>query len=150
MRNLAQEFAVVVVAVLLSACGQSSGDVGAGNDPTPSEIAADVSAPPQIEAARPAEIVSGTKVQVRTVANGPLQTLQLLPSKSAAEVEPMGAYIRDAGYFCNRVKSVRQLQEKGKPLDVFKIDCADGNTYQATLMNDNTYFKPWTGNLIGE
>ena len=62
----------------------------------------------------------------------------------------MAPFVRDAGFPCDRIIEVNQLQQQdGRNLDVFKIECSGGAAYQATIIGDKSYIKPWTGTILG-
>ena len=76
--------------------------------------------------------------------------LDLLPSPDPSQTAGMAAFIEEAGFKCDRVSDFHQLQQAdGKPLDIFKIDCANGQSFQATMINDKSFIKPWTGRIFG-
>lgn len=75
----------------------------------------------------------------------------LIPLGSSPEQIDQGApYIRQMGYACEHVTELSQLrQENGEDMDIFKVTCSGGETYQTTLLNGKNYTKPWTGRLLG-
>jgi hypothetical protein len=87
-------------------------------------------------------------IKVRTIAGGPEQTAYLVDRLGSTTVEKVEDAVREADYPCSSVKGFYQLQQKGELIDVYKIDCGEGS-YQLTAMNGETFFKPWSGNMIG-
>ena len=111
------------------------------SDPVP------LASPPP--ATDPIEHIQTQDLQVALVDGEQPKTIQLLPQKIGADIAPMANFIRDAGFSCDSANSIRQLQENGDALEIFKIDCIDGGSFQATILNEKTYIKPWTGKLLG-
>lgn len=77
------------------------------------------------------------------------QTAYLLPQPPDLDPAAMAKGLVESGFSCSSVREFHQLQLDDKPMDVFKIDCAEGS-YQATIINGSTRLKPWTGVMLGE
>ncbi|WP_447751904.1 hypothetical protein [Sphingopyxis fribergensis] len=121
-----------------------------GNEPT---IEGQSEATQSVTPEAPNETMQTTgleEIKIRTIAGEPEQAAFLLPSKEQSELVPMAEVVRESGFQCDKVNSARQLQQNDKPMDVFKIDCANGNSFQATIMNDQSFLKPWTGVILGK
>lgn len=82
-----------------------------------------------------------------TVSSGEISFAQMYFNKADLEDTALG--VRSAGYPCENVAQVDKVLENGMELPVFRIHCGNA-TYQGTVMNGKIYFKPWTGNLIGQ
>jgi hypothetical protein len=118
--------------------------------PPPAEKAAD-KAPPEkeavAEAAAPAPAPAGAD-EVEAVASGEAARMRLLPARPETSVAPWAGHIRRAGFACGSVASARQLQRPdGRTLEIYKIDCSSGGSYQGTIKRGRLYFRTWTGRL---
>lgn len=101
-------------------------------------------------AALPNEPESTTATITTVGPAGETVVLNLLPSGSTKVVSQLAQFIRESGYACSKTVNANQLQQQdGKSVDIFKVDCADGNSYQVTVFSGKSYIKPWTGNIIG-
>jgi hypothetical protein len=87
-------------------------------------------------------------ISIRTVAGGPKQQAFLVTPSRDVPFEQLAAAVRETGYRCVRVTAFNQLEQNGKVLEVYKIDCGK-RSYQVTIFNGNTHIKPWTGNILG-
>jgi hypothetical protein len=81
-------------------------------------------------------------------ATGDAASMRLLPARPADAVAPWAGHIRRAGFQCEGIGSARQLQRPdGKTLEIYKIDCTSGGTYQGTVKQGRLFFREWTGQL---
>lgn len=93
---------------------------------------------------------SPTGRQVRMTVSGHEVTLNLLPAVPDAIAAQMSPFIRDAGFACDEVIEANQLQQQdGQSMEMFKISCSGGLAYQATMIGEKSYIKPWTGEVFG-
>jgi type IV secretory pathway VirB10-like protein len=118
--------------------------------PPPAEKEAD-KAPPETEAvaeaAVPAPPPAGAD-EVEAVASGEAARMRLLPARPETSVAPWAGHIRRAGFACGSIASARQLQRPdGRALEIYKIDCSSGGSYQGTVKRGRLYFRTWTGRL---
>ena len=120
--------------------------------PAPAEKEAE-KAPPEkeavAEAAAPAPAPAGAGAdEVEAVASGEAARMRLLPARPETSVAPWAGHIRRAGFACGSIASARQLQRPdGRALEIYKIDCSSGGSYQGTVKRGRLYFRTWTGRL---
>ncbi|MFM7379011.1 MAG: hypothetical protein ACKO1O_12945 [Erythrobacter sp.] len=134
-------------AFLFVGCSGDSEDPEVTPYPSPT---AEALRPNDLNAVPSEEITQGDRVEVQIVDDAPAKILELLPQKEGFDISPMAEFVRGTGNECDEATSARQLAENGQPLDVFKIDCLNGNSFQATLLNGRSFIKPWTGRLLGQ
>jgi hypothetical protein len=90
-------------------------------------------------------------ISIQTMAGSPKEKAMLLPTKGGVDLAAIAQAIRGSELTCDEARSARQLQQNdGKVLDVFKVDCSDGHAYQITMMNGQTFYKRWSGVIIGD
>jgi hypothetical protein len=65
-------------------------------------------------------------------------------------VAKLAEQTRLSGFPCQASIGASQIVENGQQLPIFKIDCAEGQSYQLTILNDKPYIKPWTGDILGD
>ena len=56
------------------------------------------------------------------------------------------AYIRKAGFGCDRVGSIERVERSANPgFTYYRVQCGSGATYQATDKRGHLYFRRWAG-----
>jgi hypothetical protein len=129
MRLVAKFLILVLVAASLPSC-----------DPPASQNSAD--APQAIK--RPK-----TSIMIRTTAGGPKQEAFLVEPIRDIPFDQLADAVRETGRRCEEVTAFNQLEQNGRRMDVYKVDCGK-RSYQVTVLADSTHIKRWTGNVIGE
>ena len=115
----------IPVALLLGACSPSSSNEAAGNGPGG----------------------SGRPITIETIDGRPDRAF-LVPPDKMVRASDLAAAVRETGYPCDLVTEFSQLEQNGRALDVYKIDCPSGS-YQVTVLPTGTRIKPWTGKIFG-
>jgi hypothetical protein len=87
-------------------------------------------------------------ITIRTMAGEPDQTAWLVEPKRYVAPGDLADALRDAGFACEAVLKLKQLEQNGERMDVYKADCLN-EAYQVTLINGNSHIKRWTGNILG-
>ncbi|HEV2748242.1 MAG TPA: hypothetical protein VGW34_13200 [Allosphingosinicella sp.] len=97
----------------------------------------------------PAAAAAAGADEIETVAaSGATARMQLLPARPREAVAPWAGHIRRAGFECGGIASARQLrQPDGRTLEIYKIDCESGGSYQGTVRQGRLKFRRWTGRL---
>ena len=90
-----------------------------------------------------------TTITVRTAAGGPEQQARLVDPTPDPSRRQLAEAVEDTGNRCDYATAFRQLEQNGKTLDIYKLDCGS-RSYQVTLVNGHSHVKPWTGILIGK
>ncbi len=133
-------FVLAITACLcLPACDGAASDT-AGETQVPPGMASEITVelPPP---AAPAKV----KLAGR---GGKAGSFKLRPPEGAATVAAWPAVLRKNGFPCDRIASARQLeQEGGRPLGIYRIECASGGTYQGTRRDGRLYFRRWSGQI---
>ena len=116
-----------------------------------SEPAAEKTQPPPgmapeitVELPPPAE-----PMRVKMEGSGGSVSYRLRPREPDEIAAAWASVMRANGFPCDRILSARQLaREDGNGLGIYRIECADGGTYQGTRRaNGRLYFRNWTGRL---
>jgi hypothetical protein len=83
-------------------------------------------------------------------AGQPEQTVILVPMMRDNEKYALLAQmIRDSGLTCNGVENAYTLKDTNRnDLPIYKIDCENHISVQATELNNRLFLKPWTGSLF--
>jgi hypothetical protein len=63
---------------------------------------------------------------------GPLSLAFVLPENGMVPADQLAAALRSAGYPCEAVTGMGQLEKDGKALDIYKIDCGK-RSYEVML-----------------
>lgn len=90
-----------------------------------------------------------TSIMIRTMAGGPKQEAFLVEPISTIPFDQLADAVRETGSRCEEVTAFHQLEQNGRRMDVYKVDCGK-RSYQVTKLADSTHIKRWTGNVIGE
>lgn len=85
-----------------------------------------------------------TPITIRTKAGRPEQSAFLVEPLQLISFSELAAAVRSAGYGCEAVKAFDQLEQNGKRMNVYMIQCLE-YTYQATFLNGKSHIKRWTG-----
>jgi hypothetical protein len=90
-----------------------------------------------------------TSTMIRTMAGEPDQEAFLVePAQGIPPADKMAGAVREMGYPCEEMTAFNQLEQNGKVMDVYKLDCL-ARSYQITMVDGNAHVKPWTGNIFG-
>jgi hypothetical protein len=101
------------------------------------------------EPAKPSASAADRQVRVE-ITPGQEAVLNVLPAAPKTISDQMAPFIRDAGFPCDSVIEANQLQQQdGQTVPIFKIECSGGYAYQASMIGEKSYIKPWTGVLLG-
>src|SRR4051812_38525895 len=74
------------------------------------------------------------------------QAFVISPSR-VVPADELAAAVRAAGYRCESVTSLGQLELNGNGLDNYKLDCAD-RSYLVTWLDGGSRIKPWSAGLL--
>jgi len=128
---------IILACALTAGCEQQpSQQAPAGTEVPLSEAELTVPLPPADEAtgSAPASGKAGPNIGSRLLTSGPDVPLASLTS-----------YLNGAGFPCDRAVSARRVERGGQRLEIFKIDCASGASYQGTIRRGHLYFRRWRG-----
>jgi hypothetical protein len=129
----------IMAMTFLAACDGGSGDAAQGVEAPPgmaSEITVELPPP-----AEPAKVAA-------TGPAGQAGSYRLRPPEPASVSSAWASVLRKNDLPCDRITSARQLEgQDGRPMGIYKIECATGGTYQGTRRDGRLRFRRWTGQL---
>jgi hypothetical protein len=82
------------------------------------------------------------------MAGEPKQRAFLVEPARDVPLDQLADAVREAGHACAAVTAFNQLEQNGRVMDIYKIDCGS-RSYQVTAVEGSTHIKPWTGNIFG-
>lgn len=133
--NIFVKFAVAIPVALASTVVCSCDATAPGNS-TQSSQAASIE-PPK------------TPIMIRTMAGTKKEKAFLVQPTLDVPLDQLAAGIRETGYSCKEVTAFNQLEDSGRAMDIYKVDCGK-RSYQVTVIDHGTHVKPWTGNIFGK
>ncbi len=139
---------VLILFLCSSLVACKAADESTATQVTIEPIAAQTNETALAEEVGPEAVIGLTKIQV-THPSGQKVEVELVPIGTPALVSQFAEQTRLSGFACDRSEAVSQLREAGNDLQIYKIDCDKGLSYQLTLLNDKPYLKPWNGILLG-
>jgi len=92
--------------------------------------------------------MQGRPITVRTSAGGEERRAMLVEPLRNVSLSELAAAVREAGYGCETIRILEQLELDGKRLDIYKVDCLE-YSYQVTFGNGESHVKRWTGMITG-
>jgi hypothetical protein len=92
---------------------------------------------------------SKTPIMIRTMAGEPKQKAFLIEPTRDVPFDQLADAVRETGNRCAAVTAFNQLEQNGRVMDVYKLDCGS-RSYQVTVLADSTHIKRWTGNIFGQ
>jgi hypothetical protein len=119
-----------LVGVALASCDSSAADNSIEGSRTPLE-------PPK------------TPIMIRTMAGEPEEQAFLVEPSRNVPFDQLADGVRETGNRCEAVTAFDQLEDNGKRMDIYKLDCGK-RSYQVTVLEGSTHIKRWTGNIFGQ
>ena len=93
------------------------------------------------------QIETRTPISIRNIAGGPVLQAFLVDPMPDPPRDQLAEAVQETGNRCDHVTAFNQLEQNGKVLPVYKLDCGK-RSYQVTFFDGHSHIKRWTGNIL--